>query len=180
MYSIAPAARPREQPATRPLPSGRPRWGSLALSVVLALACVLRLWKIQEVPGNVFYDAAVRSMAGSWHDFFFGALEPSGTVSIDKPPVDLWLQVASTGLLGFGRLGLHIPEALGGIVACGLLFGALRRPLGFVAALAAALTLAVLPVSVLTARSDTMDAVAMLLNVVGVNPLMCCRGWMHA
>jgi Dolichyl-phosphate-mannose-protein mannosyltransferase len=133
--------------------------------MVLVLACVLRLWKIQEVPGNVFYDAAVRSMAGSWHNFFFGALEPSGTVSIDKPPVDLWLQVVSTELLGFGRLGLHIPEALGGVAACGLLFGVLWRPFGFMAALVAALALAVLPVSVLTARSDTMDSVLAALEV---------------
>jgi 4-amino-4-deoxy-L-arabinose transferase-like glycosyltransferase len=138
------------------------------VGLVLALACVLRLWKIQEVPGNVFYDAAVRSMAGSWHNFFFGALEPSGTVSIDKPPVDLWLQVASTRVLGFGRLGLHIPEVLGGIVACGLLFGALRRPFGFVAALTAALALAVVPVSVLTARSDTMDSVLAALEVAAL------------
>ena len=144
------------------------RWGRLAVGLVLALACALRLWKIQEVPGNVFYDAAVRSMAASWHNFFFGALEPSGTVSIDKPPVDLWLQVASTGVLGFGRLGLHIPEALGGIAACGLLFGALRRPFGFVAALTAALALAVLPVSVLTARSDTMDSVLAALEVAAL------------
>jgi 4-amino-4-deoxy-L-arabinose transferase-like glycosyltransferase len=160
MYnSIAPAAKPSEQSTARSSPSGERQSGRLAVGLVLALAFALRLWKIQEVPGNVFYDAAVRSMAGSWHNLFFGALEPSGTVSIDKPPVDLWLQVASTGILGFGRLGLHIPEALGGIVACGLLFGVLRRPFGFMAALAATLALAVLPVSVLTARSDTMDSV---------------------
>ncbi len=168
MDGIAHAARPPEQRAARPSPSETRGWGWLVVGLVLALACVLRLWKIQEVPGNVFYDAAVRSMAGSWHDFFFGALEPSGTVSIDKPPVDLWLQVASTGALGFGRLSLHIPEALGGIAACGLLFGALRRPFGFVAALTAALALAVLPVSVLTARSDTMDSVLAALEVAAL------------
>ena len=76
------------------------------------LAAALRLWKIQDVTGNVFYDAAVRSMGNSWHNFFFGALEPSGTVSIDKPPVDLWLQVATTRVLGFDLVGLHLPEAL--------------------------------------------------------------------
>ncbi len=168
MYSVTPAARPPEQRAARPSPSGTRGWGWLAVGLVLALACLLRLWKIQDVPGNVFYDAAVRSMAGSWHNFFFGALEPSGTVSIDKPPVDLWLQVASTGVLGFGRVGLHIPEALGGVAACGLLFGALLRPFGFVAALAAALALAVLPVSVLTARSDTMDSVLAALEVAAL------------
>ncbi len=165
MNSIAPATRAPEQPSRRPSRSYSSRLGWLALGLVLFLACVLRLWKIQDVPGNVFYDAAVRSMAASWHNFFFGALEPSGTVSIDKPPVDLWLQVASTGVLGFGRVGLHLPEVLGGVAACGLLFGALRRPFGFVAALAAALALAVLPVSVLTARSDTMDSVLAALEV---------------
>jgi 4-amino-4-deoxy-L-arabinose transferase-like glycosyltransferase len=145
------------------------RWAVwLALSLVLVLAAALRLWKIQDVTGNVFYDAAVRSMGTSWHDLFFGALEPSGTVSIDKPPVDLWLQVAATRVLGFGLVGLHLPEALGGVAACGLLFGALRRPFGFAAALLAALALAVLPVSALTARSDTMDSVLAALEIAAL------------
>lgn len=141
------------------------KMGWLALSLILVLAAALRLWTINQVAGNAFYDAAVRSMGSSWHDFFFGALEPSGTVSIDKPPVDLWLQVATTRVLGFGLVGLHLPEALGGIAACGLLFGVLRRPFGFATALVAALALALLPVSVLTARSDTMDSVLAALEV---------------
>lgn len=97
-------------------------------------------------------------MGRSWHAFFFGALEPGGSLAIDKPPVDLWLQVAATKTLGYGALGLHLPEALGGIAACGLLYGALYRPFGFLAALLAALALAILPLAVITARSDTMDS----------------------
>ena len=151
----------------RPLPGARWAWW-LTLGLVLVLACALRLWSIHDVPGNVFYDAAVRSMGTSWHDFFFGALEPSGTVSIDKPPVDLWLQVAVTRVLGFGLVGLHLPEAFGGVAACGLLFIALRRPFGFAVALLAALALAVLPVSVLTARSDTMDSVLAALEIAAL------------
>ncbi len=140
----------------------------LALGTILALAVALRFWLIQDVAGNVFYDAAVRSMGHSWHDFFFGAIEPSGTISIDKPPVDLWLQVAATHALGFRPLALHLPEALGGVAACGLLFGALRRPFGLASAAAAALALAVLPIAVLTARSDTMDAVLAGLEVAAL------------
>lgn len=165
--SVAPATRPQET-LSRRSPLSRRWWGWFALGVVLALACALRLWKIHDVPGNVFYDAAVRSMGDSWHNFFFGALEPSGTVSIDKPPVDLWLQVATTRVLGFGLVGLHLPEALGGAAACGLLFGALRRPFGYAAALPAGLALAVLPVSVLTARSDTMDSVLAVLEIAAL------------
>jgi 4-amino-4-deoxy-L-arabinose transferase-like glycosyltransferase len=163
-YSLAPAAGPLETSAQRTHPGARQE-GWLGIGLVIAVACALRLWKVQDVPGNVFYDAAVRSMGASWHNFFFGALEPSATVSIDKPPVDLWLQVAATRVLGFGRVGLHLPEALGGIAACGLLLGALRRPFGYAAALPAALALTVLPVSVLTARSDTMDSVLAALEV---------------
>jgi 4-amino-4-deoxy-L-arabinose transferase-like glycosyltransferase len=153
--------------SSRSPPDARWAW-SLALGSVLALACALRLWAIHDVPGNVFYDAAVHSMGTSWHDLFFGALEPGGTVSIDKPPVDLWLQVTATRVLGFGLVGLHLPEALGGVVACGVLFGALRRPFGLAAALSAALALAVLPVSVLTARSDTMDSVLAVLEIAAL------------
>jgi len=159
---------PERQTSDRPTPAHRGldrRVEWLCVVLALVLAAGLRLWMIHDVPGNVFYDAAVRSMGTSWHAFFFGALEPSGTVSIDKPPVDLWLQVATTRIMGFGLVGLHLPEALGGVVACGLLFGVLRRPFGFGAALAGALALAVLPVSVLTARSDTMDSVLAALEV---------------
>ncbi len=166
-----------QRPPGRRLPGGRrvagtrrvawsgSVWGWFGLGLVLAIACGVRLWKIQDVPGNVFYDAAVRSMGVSWHNFFFGALEPSGTVSIDKPPVDLWLQVASTRMFGFGLFALHLPEVLGGVLACGLLFGALRRPFGDAVAFPGALALAVLPISVLTARSDTMDSVLAALEV---------------
>jgi hypothetical protein len=138
------------------------------VSAVLVLAAGLRLWALARVPGNVFYDAAVRTMGQSWHNLFFGALDPGGSLAVDKPPVDLWLQVASTKVFGFTVFALHLPEALAGVAACGLLFGALYRPFGLLAALAGALALAVLPVSVLTARSDTMDSLLTALQVAAL------------
>ncbi len=100
-----------------------------------------------------FYDAAVRSMGVSWHNFFFGAYEPGGSVSIDKPPMDLWLQVASVKLLGWGSASLKLPEALAGTASVPLLYAAVRRPFGVLAGLVAATALAVLPIEVITARS---------------------------
>ena len=89
-------------------------------------------------------------------------------MSIDKPPVDLWLQVASVKLLGFSSTTLKLPEALAGIAAVPLLFAAVRRMWSTPAALAAALALAVLPVEVITSRSDTMDGVMMALIVLAL------------
>ena len=76
-------------------------WEWAAIALITLGAAVLRLLHVGQVPPDPFYDAAVRSMSLSFHNFFFGVFEPGGSVSIDKPPVDLWLQVASVKLLGF-------------------------------------------------------------------------------
>jgi 4-amino-4-deoxy-L-arabinose transferase-like glycosyltransferase len=140
----------------------------VALALITAAAAVLRLIHIAQVPPDPFYDAAVKSMTLSWHNFFFGAFEPGGSVSIDKPPVDLWLQVVSVKLLGFSATTLKLPEALAGTTAVPLLFLAVRRMWSTPAALAAALALAILPIEVLTSRSDTMDGVMMALIVIAL------------
>ncbi len=143
-----------------------PAWAAVAL--ITLGAAVLRLQHIGRVEPDPFYDAAVRSMGLSWHNFFFGAFDPSGATSIDKPPVDLWLQVASVKLLGFSETTLKLPEALAGIASVPLLFAAVRRMWSTTAGLAAAVALAVLPVEVITSRSDTMDAVMMALIVLAL------------
>jgi len=143
-------------------------WEWAALAAITLGAAVLRLLYIGRVSPDPFYDAAVRSMALSFHNFFFGAFEPGGSVSIDKPPVDLWLQVISVKLLGFSSTTLKLPEVFAGIASVPLLFAAVRRMWSPVAGLAAALALAVLPVEVITSRSDTMDAVMMALIVLAL------------
>jgi 4-amino-4-deoxy-L-arabinose transferase-like glycosyltransferase len=158
-------------------------WAILALITLGAGA--LRLILVGKVAPDPFYDAAVRSMGLSWHNFFFGAFEPSGSVSIDKPPVDLWLQVASVKLLGFTPTTLKLPEALSGTASVPLLFLAVRRMWSPLAGLAAAASLALLPVEVITSRSDTMDAVMMALIVLALLfVLRACQsgatGWLLA
>jgi 4-amino-4-deoxy-L-arabinose transferase-like glycosyltransferase len=107
-------------------------------------------------------------MSQSLHNFFFGAYEPGGSVSIDKPPIDLWLQVISVKLFGFGPVALRLPQAIAGTLAVPLLYDAVRRVFGGAAGLASALILTVLPIAVLSARSDTMDSVMMLLTVAAL------------
>jgi len=148
---------------------GSSRWLTwVALALITLGAGVLRLIHVGQVPPDPFYDAAVRSMGLSWHNFFFGAFEPGGAVSIDKPPVDLWLQVASVKLVGFSATSLKLPEALACTAAVPLLFLAVRRMWSTRAGLAAAVAQAVLPIEVLTSRSDTMDGVMMALIVLAL------------
>ena len=102
----------------------------VALVLVCAAGGALRLANFAAVPTTPFYDAAVRSMGLSWHNFFYGALDPSGWLAIDKPPLDLWLQVASTKLFGFSSVALRLPPALAGILVIPLLYDLVRRGFG--------------------------------------------------
>jgi 4-amino-4-deoxy-L-arabinose transferase-like glycosyltransferase len=138
----------------------------LGAAAVLLLAAHFRLGGLGHGPQNYFYDAAVRSMSQSWHNFFFGAFDPSAALSVDKPPLDLWLQVASVKLFGFSVHSLILPAAIAGTLAAPLLYDAVRRLYGVIPGLCAGAALAVVPASVVTARSDGMDALMMLLAVL--------------
>ena len=137
-----------------------------ALAGVTVLAAVARFSDLAAVPRNSFYDAAVRSMSQSWHNLLFGAFDPSASASIDKPPLDLWLQVLSVKIFGFHSASLKYPSALAAALAVPLLYDLVRRLASRPAALASAFTLAILPISVLTSRSDTMDSLMMALLVL--------------
>jgi 4-amino-4-deoxy-L-arabinose transferase-like glycosyltransferase len=162
--------RPRRTPRIAPrITAHRPLVGELlVLALIVGAAAALRLVNLKGVAADPYYDAAVRSMGLSWHNFFFGALEPGATVSLDKPPIDLWPAVLSTKLLGFGTVAMRLPEALAGVAAVVLVYLALRPVFGARAGLAAAAALAVLPIEVITSRSDTTDAVMMALTTLAL------------
>ena len=137
-----------------------------ALAGICALGAALRIANFAAVPTTPFYDAAVRSMGLTWHNLLYGALDAGGQLGADKPPVDLWMQVASTQLFGFSSTSLRLPQLVAGICTIPLLYDLVRRGFGRWAGLAAALAYAVLPATVLTSRSDTMDTVMAALLVL--------------
>ncbi|HEY5159129.1 MAG TPA: hypothetical protein VII93_14300 [Anaerolineales bacterium] len=54
------------------------------LVLVLVLGAFLRFYQPGASGiGNVQYAAAVKSMLQSWHNFFFLAFEPGGSLSVD-------------------------------------------------------------------------------------------------
>ena len=126
-------------------PAGRlERWTLLS---ILGLAAVLRLWHLDHNGyGRQYYAGAVRSMLGSWHNFFFNAFDPQGYVSLDKPPVALWLQVASAKILGFSAFSVMLPQVLEGLISVALVHRLVARRFGQSAGLVAALFLALTPI----------------------------------
>ena len=49
-------------------------------------------------------------MLDNAHNFLFNSFDPAGFVSLDKPPVAIWLQVASAKLLGFSSSSVLLPH----------------------------------------------------------------------
>ena len=85
---------------------------------MLALSAVLNVNKLaQNGYANIFYSAGVKSMLRSWHNFLFVSFDPGGLVTVDKPPLALWVQAASAKLFGFSPLSLLLPEAIVGVLA---------------------------------------------------------------
>lgn len=135
----------------------------IALAVVVILAAMLRFANLAALGyANHYYTAGVASMLQSWHNFFFVAAEPGGSVSIDKPPLGLWLQAISAYIFGVNGFGVLLPQILAGILSVIVLYHLVRRWFGTGAGLLAALALAITPVVVATDRNNTMDSTLIL------------------
>jgi 4-amino-4-deoxy-L-arabinose transferase-like glycosyltransferase len=133
------------------------------LAVLVVSAALNTVELSQNGYANTFYSAAARSMLDSLHNFLFNSFDPGGLITVDKPPLALWAQVASARVLGFSGLSLLLPQAVEGVLAVAALYWAMVQPFGRRAALAGALTLAVFPSFVAVARDNNPDALLILL-----------------
>ncbi|MBL7065461.1 MAG: glycosyltransferase family 39 protein [Anaerolineae bacterium] len=148
-------------------------WHRVALAGILLLAVFLHFFRLeQEGYANLYYAAAVKSMLTSWHNFFFVSFDGGGFVTVDKPPLGLWVQAASAALFGFNGISLLLPQALAGVLSVLLLYHMVRRTYGPSAGLLAALTLAVTPISVAANRNNTMDSVLVLILLLAAGAVI--------
>src|SRR3954447_13299015 len=135
----------------------------LELVALLLLAAVLDVWSLsQNGWANPFYSAAVRSMSMNWHNFLFGSLDPSGVMTIDKPPLALWIQTLSVKAFGFHPLSILVPQAIMGVATVALAYDLVRRRFGRAAGFVAGLVLALTPMTVAISRDNNPDALVTL------------------
>jgi 4-amino-4-deoxy-L-arabinose transferase-like glycosyltransferase len=154
----------RSRVALRSL-AARPQ--TLALAGVLVISAFLNCWRLdQNGDANTYYAAAVRSMLGSFGNFFFGSFDQGGLQTVDKPPLAFWVEAASAKVFGISSLSLLLPEAIAGVVGVWVLYLLVARVFGGWAGVVAALALAVSPVAVAVNRDNNPDALLVTLLVV--------------
>jgi 4-amino-4-deoxy-L-arabinose transferase-like glycosyltransferase len=133
------------------------------LGVLVVLSAVLNLWALDRNGwANTYYSAAVRSMSSSWHNFIYGSFDVSGVMTVDKPPLALWVQALSVKVFGYHSLSILVPEALMGVASVVLVYDLTRRVWGRAAGCAAGLVLALTPISVAISRHNNPDALLVL------------------
>jgi 4-amino-4-deoxy-L-arabinose transferase-like glycosyltransferase len=150
---------------------GRSREESVARGAMLAvgaLAALVYLWNL-SVSGyaNLYYSAAALAGAQSWSAWFFGSIDASNFITVDKPPLAVMLIGLSVRIFGLSSWSILLPQALLGIASVLLLFSIVRRVFGVPAATIAAVVMALTPAAVLMFRYNNPDALLTFLLIAG-------------
>jgi 4-amino-4-deoxy-L-arabinose transferase-like glycosyltransferase len=144
------------------------RWVRPALIALLVCTAAAYLWDLSASgTANSFYAAAVQAGTKSWKAFFFGSLDSSSFITVDKPPASLWVMALSGRIFGFDSLSMLVPQVLEGVAAVALLYAAVRRWFGAGAGLMAGGLLTITPVAALMFRFNNPDALLVCLLVAG-------------
>jgi 4-amino-4-deoxy-L-arabinose transferase-like glycosyltransferase len=148
------------------------RWVTPALIALLATTAIAYLWNLSASgDANSFYAAAVQAGTKSWKAFFFGSLDSSNFITVDKSPGSLWIMELSGRLFGFNSWSMLAPQVLEGVAAVGLVYAAVKRWFGPAAGLLAGAVLACTPVAALMFRFNNPDAFMVLLLVAAAYTL---------
>jgi 4-amino-4-deoxy-L-arabinose transferase-like glycosyltransferase len=130
----------------------------VALLFILGLSFGLNFYAISNNgTGNEYYAACIKSMTQSFKNFFFVSFDPSGMVSVDKPPLGLWMQAISVLVFGYHGWAMLLPQALAGTASCFMIYILTAKHFGRPAGLISSLIFAVSPAVVVASRNNTID-----------------------
>ncbi|SEC47362.1 ArnT family glycosyltransferase [Rhodococcus koreensis] len=150
-------------------PPARRRWEPWALAALLVGTAVAYIWGLGASGwANSFYAAAVQAGSESWKAFFFGSSDAANSITVDKPPMSLWLMSLSVRIFGLSSWAMLVPQALLGVGSVALLYATVKRWFGAPAGLLAGLVLALTPIAVLMFRFNNPDALLVLLMIASV------------
>lgn len=134
------------------------RWQYIVLTAIIALSFFFHFWNLaKEGSSNQYYAAAAVSMLKNPASFFFGSLDSGLFVTVDKPPVGLWLQALSVGAFGQNSFGFIFPSALAGALCVLLVFLITKKVWGATVGVFAAGVMAATPILVAMSRTNNLD-----------------------
>lgn len=143
------------------------------LILILLATLILNTYNIwQDDTANQYYLAAVKSMTQSFHNFFFASFDSSGFVSVDKPPLVLWIQTIFAKIFGLQTWSVILPQALAEAGSVYLLYALIKPKFGKGAARISALVMALTPIAVAVSRTNNIDSMLVFTLLLGTWCLM--------
>lgn len=137
--------------------------------LLLALNATLNFWNLGiNGWGNYFYSAAVQSGTQNLVSAFFGSSDWGNSITVDKPPLSLWVMEISTKIFGLTPIGVLAPQGLMGVASTLLIYLIIRQHFAAVPALFAAAIFFTTPIVVLMSRYNNPDPLMLLLMLVSV------------
>src|SRR5947209_17265455 len=139
-------------------------WARFSFAVWMVVTFVLYMSGLDRNGwANAYYAAAVQAGTKSWKAFFFGSLDASNFITVDKSPAFLWVMEISARLFGFNQWSVLVPQALEGMATVVIVYVAVRRWFGPAAGIIAGAVVTLTPVAALMFRYNNPDALLVLL-----------------
>ncbi|MCO7175988.1 ArnT family glycosyltransferase [Sporolactobacillus kofuensis] len=133
---------------------------------VILFSAFMNLFLLNQAGTNEYYTVAVKSMMKNFHNFFYASFDPAGFITVDKPPVALWLQTLSAKLFGFHNFSVLLPEAIAAIISTVMIYQMVKHKAGKHAAFISGLTMSVTPIFVAVSRTNNVDSILILTLVI--------------
>lgn len=144
-------------------------WENIGLALLLVATSVSFLWGLDRNGwANPYYSAAAQAGSQDWKAFFFGSLDGGNLITIDKPPLSIWIMSLSVRLFGLNSWALLVPQALMGIATTWLIYKIIRRSHPAAPALLGGLIYATTPVVLLMSRFNNPEPLMGLLTAAAV------------
>lgn len=155
------------------------RKGTLFLFLILILSAVIRLYRLDTVPGSLYTDEAnqgynafsLLQTGKDEHGIFFPvSLRSFGDW---KPPLQTWLMIPFVKIIGLTEKAVRLPSAILGVASVCLLYLFLKNLIPdfkqrYRIALLSAWSLAVSPWHILESRSAMLVSVGMFFLLLAV------------
>ena len=144
-------------------------WESIAISGLLAASFAIYVWNLhQNGWANSYYSAAVQAGQQDLRSFIFGAADWGNSITVDKPPLSLWVMGLSVRIFGLNPWALLLPQVFMTLSSTFLVYKIVRHGFSALPALLAATIFATSPITVLLARYNNPDPLMVLLMLGGL------------
>lgn len=129
----------------------------------MVCSTVVYAWRIGSMQLHLYYGPGVRTMAGNWQAWLYGAYDPQLTMTFDKSPGTFWLQALSARVFGYEPWAVLLPSLLASLASIVLLYHVVRNWAGPEAGVTAAGFFAATPMVAALARTQIPDPVLIAL-----------------